>query len=243
MAGAERKIALTDFDVCRDLFENNGLELSKTLHEKLEIYSGFLREYNQKVNLTAITEPYEIMTKHFLDSILLSRYCEIPEGARLIDVGTGAGFPSVPLKLYRPDLKITLLDSLNKRIVFLRELCQRLDIECEAVHGRAEELGRDEDYRERFDIVTARAVAAMPVLCEYCMPFVKKGGKFAAMKGPNESFKAAGNAVKVLGGECENEINYTLSGNDERKLFIVKKISHVAAKYPRNSGQIKNKPL
>lgn len=234
---------MISFESGQRIFSENHLEYSKELHEKLEIYCDFLVEYNKNVNLTAITEPEEVWLKHFADSILLLNYVDIPQNASLIDVGTGAGFPSIPIKLYRDDIQLTMLDSLNKRIVFLEKLCERLGIKAEAVHGRAEEYGKKEAFREQFDIATARAVAPMPVLSEYCMPFVKKGGVFAAMKGPNEDAGNAENAVKLLGGDGISVYDYLLGKDDRRNIFSVKKISHTPTKYPRNSGQIKNKAL
>lgn len=234
---------MMDFQHGERLFVENGLEYSHELHEKLEIYCNFLVEYNQNVNLTAITEPSEVWLKHFADSILLLKNVDIPENSSLIDVGTGAGFPSVPIKIYRNNIKLTMLDSLNKRVVFLEKLCEKLGIEAECLHGRAEEYGKKEAFREQFDFATARAVAAMPTLCEYCMPFVKKGGSFVAMKGPNENADAAAHAVNTLGGKNIDVIDYTLGKDDSRSIFCVKKISHTPTKYPRNSGQIKNKPL
>lgn len=232
-----------NYSHAQQMFIENGLEYSKELHEKLEIYSSFLIEYNQNVNLTAITEPDEIWLKHFIDSIMLAKYVEIPENSSMIDVGTGAGFPSVPLKLYRNDIKLTLLDSLNKRIVFLEKLSTMLGITVETFHSRAEDGAKSELLREKFDFATARAVAAMPVLCEYCMGFVKIGGKFAAMKGISEEISTFNNAMSIMGGCKVSEINYKLGGTDGRKIFVVEKKSHTPSKYPRNSGQIKNKPL
>ncbi len=234
---------MNSFCDMKSIFEKNKIEYERELHEKLEIYFDFLIEYNKNVNLTAITDKNEVWIKHFADSIMLARLADIPENASLIDVGTGAGFPSVPIKLFRPDIRITLLDSLNKRIVFLNELCSRLEIQCDILHGRAEETAKDQQYREKFDVACARAVAAMPTLCEYCLPFVKKGGFFAAMKGPNENLSAAKNAISVLGGGEEISVDYLLNSTEKRRLFIVKKISHTSPKYPRNSSQIKNKPL
>lgn len=234
---------MMNFQQAESMFVENKLDYSRELHEKLEIYANFLVEYNKKVNLTAITEPQEIWLKHFIDSVLFAKYVEIPENASIIDVGTGAGFPSVPLKLYRNDIKLTLLDSLNKRIFFLNELSTKLGITVETYHSRAEEAAKKEALREKYDIATARAVAAMPVLCEYCMGFVKKGGKFAAMKGVSEEINDFKKAVSIMGGGNVEEINYKLGGTDGRKIFIIEKISHTPSKYPRNSSQIKNKPL
>lgn len=234
---------MMDFQQAESMFVENGLDYSRELHEKLEIYANFLVEYNEKVNLTAITEPEEIWLKHFIDSILFAKYVSIPQNASVIDVGTGAGFPSVPLKLYRNDIKLTLLDSLNKRITFLNELSTKLGIDVETYHSRAEEAAKRENLREKYDIATARAVAAMPTLCEYCMGFVKKGGKFVAMKGRNEKISEFENAVSTMGGGNVEKIDYKLSDKDDRKIFVIEKISHTPSKYPRNSGQIKNKPL
>ncbi|MBR1898336.1 MAG: 16S rRNA (guanine(527)-N(7))-methyltransferase RsmG, partial [Oscillospiraceae bacterium] len=165
------------------------------------------------------------------------------EGARVLDIGSGAGFPGVPLALLRPDLDITLLDSLNKRIAFLHQLCDRLGLHYDAIHGRAEELARDDDFRGRFDVVTARAVAALPVLAEYSLPFVRKGGFWISMKGPNEEGDSMKHALTVLGGTSREQIRYSLPGGDERVLFVVEKAGNTPTKYPRNSGQIKSKPL
>lgn len=233
---------LPEFEFCCSKFFENGLTLSRDIYTKLDIYAEFLVKYNNNVNLTAITEPEEILIKHFIDSILLCKHVEIPENASIIDVGTGAGFPSVPLKIYRPDLKITLLDSLNKRINFLKLLCEKLEIEADFIHGRAEDISKKSDYREKFDLSCARAVANMSLLSELCIPFIKDGGNFAAMKGPTENVSIGYNAVKLLGGEIEKELDYVLEG-EGRRIILVKKISQTPTKYPRNSSQIKKKML
>lgn len=233
---------LTEFELSRKLFSDNGLEMNEILYRKLNIYAEFLVEYNNKVNLTAITKPEEILVKHFADSIKISKLVNIPLNAKLIDIGTGAGFPSVPLKLYRPDIEITLLDSLQKRIYFLQELTDKLEIEAQFIHERAENISKKEEYREKFDFSTARAVANMSLLSELCIPFVKVGGVFAAMKGPLEDISKGENAVKVLGGEIFEVIDYEIGG-ESRKVVVVKKISQTPTKYPRNSAQIKKKQL
>lgn len=233
---------LPKFELSCSVFERNGLDMTKELYDKLDTYAEFLVEYNKNVNLTAITEPDEILLKHFADSILLCKYVNIPLNSSLIDVGTGAGFPSVPLKLYRSDLKITLLDSLNKRINFLKQLCGKLDIDAEFIHGRAEDISKKPEYREKFDFSCARAVANMSLLSELCIPFIKVGGFFAAMKGPNEDITLGYNVVKLLGGVVESNVSYKLN-NEERRIAVVKKISQTPIKYPRNSSQIKKKML
>ena len=233
---------LPDLDYCRNEFKSVGFELSRELYEKLDIYADFLVEYNEKVNLTAITDPSEILKKHFIDSIVLSKYVTISDNSSIIDVGTGAGFPSVPLKLFRPDIKLTLLDSLNKRVEFLRHLCEKLGIEAEFIHGRAEDFSKLSEYREKYDFSCARAVANLSLLSEFCIPFVKVGGSFISMKGPTEDISEGENAVKLLGGEISDIAEYDLFG-EQRRIIIVKKISQTPPKYPRNSSQIKKKRL
>ena len=233
---------LPGFELCCSKFSEYKLELSIENYEKLDIYAQFLVEYNSHTNLTAITEPEQILTKHFIDCVLLSKYVNIPDNSAIIDVGTGAGFPSVPLKIMRPDIKLTLLDSLNKRIVFLEQLCGKLGIEANLIHGRAEEVAQKPEYREKFDFSCARAVAELGTLCEYCLPFVKVGGSFISMKGPTEDVSKSQNAVKILGGLLHDEIKYGLEG-EQRRIILIEKISQTPTKYPRNSGQIKKKPL
>lgn len=233
---------LPEFEKCRAGFEKYGFELTEEQYRKFDIYADFLVEYNKNVNLTAITEPHEILVKHFTDSVLLLKYVDIPESSSLIDVGTGAGFPSVPIKIMRGDIKITLLDSLAKRITFLEKLCDKLEIQAEFIHGRAEDTAHQPEYREKFDFSCARAVANLSVLSEYCIPFVKVGGYFLSMKGRGEDIVYSENAVRILGGEIGDIIEYTLE-SDIRKIVAIKKISQISTKYPRKSGQIKKKPL
>ena len=231
-----------DFEFCCDAFSKYELTLDKEKYVKLKTYAEFLVVYNKNVNLTAITDPEEILYKHFIDSILLDKYVQIPECATLIDVGTGAGFPSVPLKIYRPDLKITLLDSLNKRITFLQLLCEKIGIDAEFIHGRAEDFSKKSEYREQFNFSCARAVANLALLSELCIPFVKVGGHFISMKGPTEDISSGLGAVEILGGNVSRETNYKVE-NEERRIIVIKKIIQTPTKYPRNSSQIKKKPL
>lgn len=233
---------LPEFEICRSEFEKYGLSLDEEQYGKLDIYAEFLVEYNKSVNLTAITEPHEILTKHFIDSILITKYIDIPENSSLIDVGTGAGFPSVPLKIYRRDISLTMLDSLAKRITFLEMLCEKLGIEAECIHGRAEDIARLPEYREKFDFSCARAVAGLSVLSEYCLPFVRQGGMFISLKGKSEDLSEAENAISVLGGKTGKIFDYLLS-EDSRRLVLIKKISQIPTKYPRKSSQIKKNPL
>ncbi len=234
---------LPKYEAAAAMFDAYGIHVSRETYDKMEQYAEYLVEYNKNVNLTAVTEGEEILKKHFLDSLLLEKFANIPENASLLDIGSGAGFPGVPLALQRPDLDITLLDSLQKRIAFLEKLRDHLDCRYTAFHGRAELDARKETMREQFDIVTARAVAAMPTLAEYSLPFVKKGGFWLAMKGPGEPVEPAMKAIQLLGGKLVDTIHYQLPGGDERVIYVVKKISQTPTKYPRNSGQIKQKPL
>ena len=236
---------LPEFESAKALFSLYDLEVSRETYQKLEDYAACLVAYNENVNLTAITDGDGILKKHFIDSLLLHGICkaQFPEGGRVLDIGSGAGFPGVPLALQRPDLRITLLDSLNKRIMFLQQLCEKLGLSYEAVHGRAEQLAKDETYREQFDVVTARAVAALPTLAEYSLPFVKIGGYWIAMKGPGEDVQPALQAMHVLGGKLIDTQRYTLPDGEERVIYVVKKLSPTPTKFPRNSGQIKAKPL
>lgn len=233
---------LPNFETVSNIFDKYEINLNKRQYDQLCIYADFLVEYNKNVNLTAITDPVEILYKHFIDSILLTKYVDFSKKSAIIDVGTGAGFPSVPIKIFYPDIKITLLDSLNKRITFLKNLCQKIEIDAEFIHGRAEIIGRMPEYREKFDISCARAVANMSLLSEYCLPFVKVGGIFAAMKGPSENINASLNAVDLLGGRFENDFSYEIE-SEKRKIVIVRKVSQTSTSFPRNSSQIKKKPL
>lgn len=232
-----------EISTIQKLFVEYGIHLTDKQMDVLSVYCDFLIEYNEKVNLTAITEPDEIWRKHFLDSIYPLMLTDIPENASIIDVGTGAGFPSVPMAIYRNDLQVTMLDSLMKRIVFLQQLAEKTDLRYwSCVHGRAEDTGHMPEFREQYDIATARAVAALPALCEYCMPFVKVGGIFLALKGPNETASDAENAIEKLGGAVEKEISYDICG-EERRLIVIRKISQTPTNYPRKSKRIQQMPL
>ncbi len=223
-----------------------GIILDETKIKKLNLYGNLLLEWNEKINLTAITAPEDVLYKHFYDCILFFKHNDVPQGASLIDVGTGAGFPGLVLKIVREDLKVTLLDSLNKRITFLKDVIEKCELKnIEAIHSRAEDGGKNPLYREKYDIACARAVANMPVLMEYCTPFVKVGGRFIAMKGPSAEDEVAlcDNAIKVLKMEKPQIICEKLPNNDPRTFVIFKKISQTPPKYPRNSGNISKQPL
>ena len=227
------------------LLEEQGIFADAAQLDQFNRYAEMLLEWSEKINLTAITDPDEILLKHFLDSALLLRYFPFPNKAAFLDVGTGAGFPSVPCTILRPDLKLTLLDSLNKRVVFLSELCKELGITAKCLHMRAEEGGKLASLREQFDIVTARAVAHLRELSEYCLPFVKKDGVFIALKGPDvrTELSEAQKAIGILGGKVERVVEYKLGDVGDRTLILIRKISHTSTKYPRNTAKIKKQPL
>lgn len=230
-------------DKFSELFAQYDFDITEKQYNDFLLYAKLLVEWNEKINLTAITDPDGITVKHFLDSVLLLKYTEIAHDSSLIDVGTGAGFPAVPLKIYRNDIDVTLLDSLSKRLNFLNEVAQQLNLPMNTLHYRAEDGAKVPDLRENFDIATARAVASLPVLYEYCLPYVRIGGQFIALKGPNEDYKSANSAIKLLGGELADVKEYKLPNGDGRMLITVKKISQTSSKYPRNSGQIAKKSL
>ncbi len=226
-----------------EAFEKSGITLSEKQAEQFKTYLEFLLEYNEKVNLTAVTDVDEVVEKHFVDS------CQgvslIKENAVCADIGTGAGFPGVPLAILRPDITVALVDALNKRLVFLDELKQKIGINnVYTVHGRSEDLSKDKKMREKFDCVFSRAVARMNILSEYDLPFVKKGGVMLAWKGPqlNEELEEAKNALKVLGGQLETVFNAEVMGV-EHYIAIIKKIKETPLKYPRQAGIPKKKPL
>lgn len=233
---------LPDFELCCSEFEKYGIILDEVKYSKLDKYAEFLVEYNNNVNLTALTEPDDILFKHFIDSVMMLKYVDIPPNSTLIDVGTGAGFPSVPIKIFRDDIKLTLLDSLAKRVTFLEKLCDLVEVDANTIHGRAEDIAKMPEYREKFDFSCARAVAELSVLSEYCIPFLKEGGYFISMKGPNEDLSIAENAVHILGGSIVSDVDYSIN-SDKRRIVTIKKISQTPTKYPRNSAQIKKKHL
>ena len=208
-------------------------------------YMNLLLEWNEKINLTAITEPKDVILKHFIDSLTINKY--LKENRILADVGTGAGFPGIPLKILRPDLKITLVDSLNKRINFLNEVILKLNLkDIDTVHSRIEDFGKDKKYREKFDYVTARAVANLSVLSEYLLPISKVGGKCICMKGSNveEELDTGKNAIKILGGKINCIDQFELPESDiSRNIIVLDKIKNTSAKFPRKAGVPSKEPL
>ncbi|MFK3588158.1 16S rRNA (guanine(527)-N(7))-methyltransferase RsmG [Lactobacillus sp. 23-2] len=228
---------------------NHNLKLSAKQEQQFKTYFKELITVNEHVNLTRITEEDEVYLKHFYDSLtpLLLVPKVFTEGAKVCDVGAGAGFPSLPIKILRPDLRLTIVDSLGKRLKFLQELLDKLEISgVELVHGRAEDVGQNPAYREQFDLVTARAVARMSVLSEYCLPLAKTGGKFVALKGPKAASELADakKALDTLGGKVSFSQEFTLAGTEEeRTIVVVDKVKETPAKYPRQAGTPNRKPL
>ena len=234
-----------NYNECKSLFNELNIELNENQFDKFELYKKELLEWNEKINLTEITDENEIWLKHFVDSCTINKY--IDSNSSIIDVGTGAGFPSLPLRIIRDDINLTLLDSLNKRIIFLQDVVSKLELNnIEFVHGRAEDIANDSKYREKYDVATARAVANLATLSEYCLPFVKTNGIFICMKAGNveEEIENAKNAIKTLGGQIEKIENFTLPNSDiERTIIIIKKIKPTPILYPRKAGTPSKQPI
>ena len=221
------------------------VKLDETALERFADYARLLQDWNEKINLTAITDTNEILTKHFLDSLTILPLIAPQENAKLIDVGTGAGFPGLALLIARPDLKVTLLDSTKKKLTVLQDILEKLDLSAALLHLRAEEAGHEKNLREQFDFATARAVANLRELSEYCLPFVRVGGTFAAMKSANAETELAEakTALRLLSGEVARVERFTLEDAGARTVILVKKRAPLSAKYPRPSAKIAKNPL
>ena len=238
-----------DFSQLKKDLNEFGIELTAEMEEQFLLYYNMLIEWNSFMNLTAITDFDEVLNKHFTDSVSLIR--AIPDLGekkyRMIDIGTGAGFPGIPLKIVFPNISVVLLDSLNKRVNFLKEVISKLQLtDITAVHGRAEDFAQNKEYRESFDLCVSRAVANLATLSEYCLPFVKKNGRFISYKSEkvSEEFEISGKAISVLGGEYENQVTFELPDSDiYRNLFVIKKKSATPGKYPRKAGLPSKEPI
>ena len=225
--------------------ESFGLALDETALDRFDRYAEALAETNKHLNLTAITDPEGIVTKHFLDSLSVLSVYSPKRSARCIDIGTGAGFPGSTLLIARPDLQMTLLDGTQKKLHFVEETLQSMGLYAKILHSRAEEAGQRSEYREQFDLATARAVANLRELSEYCLPFVKVGGTFIAMKSQKteEEIAEAANAIHLLGGRIDTIHTFSLRDAGERTLILIKKVSQTPPKYPRPSAKIAKQPL
>jgi 16S rRNA (guanine527-N7)-methyltransferase len=231
------------FDIMKKSAEKLGLPFSKEQYEQFIQYKKMLKEWNEKMNLTAITEDEEIISKHFIDSIQAFQFSELKDATTLIDVGTGAGFPGLPIKIMKPELKVTLLDSTNKKLGFLKVVTEELELKnVEFIHSRAEDGARKIGYRDSYDIAISRAVANLSLLTELCLPYVKIGGHFIALKGPavDQEIDEAKYAVELLGGKISQVIEVDIEGTDlKHNLVVIRKIKATPKDYPRSSSTIK----
>nr|WP_143160589.1 16S rRNA (guanine(527)-N(7))-methyltransferase RsmG [Clostridium grantii] len=238
---------MINYNVLKEACNDIGVEFTDEIFEKFDLYKDLLKEWNEKVNLTAILDDEEIFKKHFVDSIKIFNFKPLMEAKTLIDIGTGGGFPGIPIKIIKSDIKVTLLDSLNKRITVLNDVVSKLKLkDVELVHGRAEEYLNEKKLRDSFDIVTSRAVANLTTLCELCIPYVKVGGYFVSLKGPNaeEELDQSRNAIGTLGGKFVKIIPIKIEDSElHHNLVIIKKVKESEKKYPRKWKQITGKPI
>ncbi len=238
-------------ELLKDICGQFGVELNDEQISQFNTYYEMLIEWNKVMNLTSITEKKDVMYKHFADSLLIAKFKDMKEPLKVIDVGTGAGFPGIPLKIAFPELKMTLMDSLQKRLTFLDEVIKTLGItDIETVHMRAEDGGKNMKYREQYDLVVSRAVSALAALSELCLPFAKVGGYFIPYKSvalnenDKEEMQSGKKAIRILGGQVENIFTTNIPEIDaERKFVFVKKIQSTDMKYPRKAGTVTKKPL
>ncbi len=234
-------------DIFMEKLKYLSVELNEKQVEQFHKYYGILVKWNEFMNLTAITEYEEVVEKHFIDSLTIEKVVDISKICTVIDVGTGAGFPGIPLKIAYPHLKVTLLDSLNKRVKFLNEVMNELGLEnIEAIHGRAEDIAKKTEYREKNDLCVSRAVANLSTLSEYCLPYVAVGGMFIPYKSGNidEELENSKKAVHILGGEIKNVVKFNLPGTDVGRSFVkIKKIKTTGKRYPRKAGLPSKEPL
>lgn len=234
---------MIDKDLLKESALDFGVSLDDMALDRFELLEQRLVRWNNHINLTAITEPDEIVIKHFVDSLSIFSAVDLPRGASVIDVGCGAGFPGLPLLIARPDLDLTFLDSVGKKLSFIKEVMRYNGLMGDVVHDRAENIGLSIKYRESFDFAVTRAVAPLNMLAEYCLPLVKVGGMYVSMKGADNEVELGKNAIEKLGGKIENIVSLELPTGDKRNLILIRKISQTSIKYPRKTKKISSKPL
>lgn len=236
---------MINYDLMKKETDALGLELDQYALDRFDTYAERLVRWNNHVNLTAITDPDDIVVKHFADSLYVLKYINPTKNQSLVDIGSGAGFPGLPILIVRPNIEVNFVDSVGKKLAFIKDVLRTNGLIGNVTHKRAEDMGKEWEFREFYDYATARAVAPLNVLCEYCFPLVKVGGVFVALKGSGgkEEVQNAQNAIKVLGGELVKFEEYSLSNGDKRSIAVIKKISQTPTKYPRKAKKIDTKPL
>ncbi len=236
---------MINYDLMKQELNNMGVELDGYGLDRFDAYAERLVRWNNHVNLTAITEPDDIAIKHFVDCLSIMKYVKFNKGDKVVDVGTGAGFPGLPLLIANPDIDVNFVDSVGKKLGFIKDVMRNNGLVANVTHKRAEDMGKDGNYRESYDYAVSRAVAPLNILCEYCLPLVKVGGYFIAMKGAaaEQELADAANAIHTLGGALEKIDSFKLSTGDNRAIIIIKKISQTPTKYPRKSKKIDSRPL
>lgn len=236
---------MINYDLMKQELNNMGVELDGYGLDRFDAYAERLVRWNNHVNLTAITEPDDIAIKHFVDCLSIMKYVKFNKGDKVVDVGTGAGFPGLPLLIANPDIDVNFVDSVGKKLGFIKDVMRNNGLVANVTHKRAEDMGKDGNYRESYDYAVSRAVAPLNILCEYCLPLVKVGGYFIAMKGAaaEQELADAANAIHTLGGVLEKIDSFKLSTGDSRAIIIIKKISQTPTKYPRKSKKIDSRPL
>lgn len=235
------------FDIMSQACKDVGLPFNEDTYNKFNQYKDMIKDWNEKINLTAIVDDEQIFKKHFIDCIKIFKFSPLKEAKNIIDIGTGAGFPGIPIKIMKQELDLILLDSLNKRVNFLNEVVSKIKLNnVETIHGRAEDFSRQPKYREQVDIAVSRAVANLAVLSELCIPYVKVGGYFVAMKGPSvdDEIKDGKRAISILGGKIDDVIKINIEDSDlDHNLVIIEKIKETPKAYPRKAGTASKKPL
>lgn len=236
---------MIDYELLKNEAQKIGIELDTYGLDRFDSYAERLVRWNSHVNLTAITEPEEIVIKHFADSLYPLKYIHMTTGQKVVDVGSGGGFPGLPMLIVNPSIEVNFVDSVGKKLAFVKDVLRNSGLFGTVTHKRAEEIGKDNAYREKYDYAVARAVAPLNILCEYCLPLVRVGGLFVSLKGSSgkDELRQAEKAIKTLGGELAKFEEYSLSNSDGRSLIIIRKISQTPTKYPRKTKKIDTRPL